>query len=229
MQGPGQERPGEPGEQSADSECRAHPGRGRQELAAPVRRCLEPLRAVLRPRMNGRVALRGRDDQAHRGEQEGEKDEEREREAVTRIAGEQPGDERPQCQAADVRDRGDDPGPARSDAAGAGVQVRDEGGGRGYGGAESEAGEHPRDNNAGQRSPGQEDNGRDNGDGEGGQQHRTPAIPVRHVPGEQEAHHDPQRVDRVDDRDGERRQMFLLLIETVKAARGGRERRNGQE
>ena len=50
VQRPGQERPREPGEQSADSECRAHPGRGRQELAAPVRRRLEPLRAVLRPR-----------------------------------------------------------------------------------------------------------------------------------------------------------------------------------
>ena len=89
---------------------------------------------------------------------------------MTRIAGEQSGDERPQCQAADVRDRGDDPGPARSDAAGACVQIRDEGGGRGYGGAESEAGKHTRDNNAGERSPGQEDNGRDNGDGEGWQQ-----------------------------------------------------------
>lgn len=140
---------------------------------------------------------------------------------VTRIAGEQSGDERPQGQAADVRDRGDDPGPARSDAVGACVQVRDEGGGRGYGGAESQAREHTRDNNAGQRSPGQEDNGRDNGDGQGWQQHRTPAIPVRHVPSEQQAHHDPQRVDRVDDRDGERRQMFLSLVQTVKAAGGG--------
>ena len=101
--------------------------------------------------MNGRVALRGHDDQAYRGQEEGEKDDEREREAVPRIAGEQSGDERPQCQAADVRDRGDNPGPARSNAVGASVQVRDEGGGRGYGGAESEAGEHTRQDSGTQR------------------------------------------------------------------------------
>jgi len=56
-----------------------------------------------------------------------------------------------------------------------------------------------------------------------------PAVPVRHVPGEQEAHHDPQRVHRVDDGDGERRQVFVVLVETVEATRSGRKRRHGQE
>ena len=82
---------------------------------------------------------------------------------------------------------------------------------------------------AGERHPRDEDQCRDAREDECRDQHGTPAVPVGHVPGEQEARDDPGRVDRVDDGDGQRRQLLLLLVEPVERARSGGQGRQGEE
>ena len=73
MQGPRQERSCQPGEQSEDREGHERPGRGREELPTCARRRCEPLGVIPRPGMNGCMAFRGEDHEAHRGDEGGEK------------------------------------------------------------------------------------------------------------------------------------------------------------
>ena len=95
--------------------------------------------------------------------------------------------------------------------------------------AKRETREDAGDEKSWQRLPNQKDHRCEYGNAERREQHRAPAVPVGHVAGEHETHHDSAGVDGVDDRDRERRKMVAVRIKTVKGARGGRERRQCQE
>jgi hypothetical protein len=138
-------------------------------------------------------------------------------------------DQRPEREAADVADRGDDARAAARRAVRPGVQIGDVGRGGRDRGAERDAGENARHQQAGERLPSDEDECRDAREDERRDQHGTPAVPVGHVSGEQEAHHDAGRVDRVDDRERERGQVLLLLVETVEGAGSGGEGRQDEK
>jgi hypothetical protein len=66
-----------------------------------------------------------------------------------------------------------------------------------------DAGQHARSQQAGERSPDKKRCGCDDCNRERWQQHRAAALPVRHVPDEQETAHRAEGVDRVDNGDRE--------------------------
>ena len=193
MQRAGQERAGEPGEQPArTANERTAPAIAADELAASLGRQHEPLRAVPRERMRGRMAFgREGDERARPRRERSQQDDERERQAIRRVLREQAGDERAEREAADVRDRADDArtavgaapsGPASRSAMYAVAVATVAPSARPV---RTRATSRPASDCQAMNST-----ARGRGDDQRRDQHGPPAVPVGHVAGEQQARDD---------------------------------------
>ena len=225
----GEERDCEPGEQPENREADEPSGDRGDELTAPLGRHLESLRAVRGTGRGGRPTLdRGGNPQERDHETDGE-DDVRQRERIRCVLRQDAGDQRTDRQPADVRDRRDQPGPARRSACGVDVEIGEVGGSGRDARPQRDAGQDPAGDDGAERLSRDEHHHRGDRDHEAGDQHGAPPVPVGDVADQQQTRDETDHVHPVDDRGRQRRERVAMRVQPVQRAGRGRQRRYGQE
>ena len=218
------------GEQAECGEDDEHAGRCRQVAAADVVRHRHALGSVAGSRPHRRPGLRRSQHEQQPDHQRNDEHEVRDGQRMACPLGQRTGHHRPDAEAPHVRRGADHLGPpVRCPGTVSGVELAQPRCRRGGEGADPEPGQGPRDDQAGQRRPEQEDHGCHDLEEQRRHEHTTSAVRVGQVPGEDKADHRADGVGGEDDRHDQRREIVPLTVERVERARGRRERDDRQE
>ena len=213
---PGRQR----GEQAEQGEGRRGGRPRREEQRALLGGDRHALRPVARPVLRAPHRLRDQGQPGQPGQHERLEHQVGDLQRVPGVLGQQPGDQRPQPQPAQVGGGGGDLRATPRRAAGtARVQLAEVGGGRGGQHADADARDDPPDEQSRHRGPAQEQQAGRHVDGDRGRRHPPPPDPVGQVPGQEQAGHHPDRVGGEHHGHHERAEPVPRLVEHVQ--RGG--------